>query len=70
MKRIFFVALSTILILLTMDTTEVHAASERVVTVPILLYHRVSDQNSEQNRYAVSVDDFEAQMGKLDYWGY
>ena len=70
MKRILFVALSTILILLTMDTTEVHAASERVVTVPILLYHRVSDQNSEQNRYAVSVDDFEAQMEKLDYWGY
>jgi peptidoglycan/xylan/chitin deacetylase (PgdA/CDA1 family) len=45
-------------------------ASERVVTVPILLYHSVSDENPEDNRYAVSMADFKDQMERLRYWGY
>ncbi len=39
------------------------------VTVPILLYHHVRGEDFE-NRYQVSVPDFEAQMYALKNWGY
>lgn len=42
----------------------------REVTVPILLYHSISSDNSTGNRYVVTKRDFEDQMERLRYWGY
>jgi len=70
----FIVFISIIIILsLTGFSTEVSAEGlekERVVTVPILLYHRISNDSSANNRYTVSVTDFKDQMEQLRHWGY
>lgn len=42
----------------------------REVTVPILLYHNITKENSSKNRYVVAEEDFSAQMERLKYWGY
>lgn len=46
------------------------AATDSVVTVPILLYHSIPGSNSTNDRYAVSVEKFEEQMKQLRDWGY
>ncbi len=70
----FIVFVSIIIILsLTGLSAEVSAEGmekEGEVTVPILLYHRISNDNSADSRYAVSVTDFKDQMEQLRYWGY
>jgi peptidoglycan/xylan/chitin deacetylase (PgdA/CDA1 family) len=43
---------------------------DRVITVPILLYHNISDTNSDDSRYTVTIDNFTDQMEQLRYWGY
>jgi peptidoglycan/xylan/chitin deacetylase (PgdA/CDA1 family) len=58
---------------LSWDPSEADAADlvkGREVTVPILLYHSISKQNSTNTRYVVTEKDFEAQMERLRYWGY
>jgi peptidoglycan/xylan/chitin deacetylase (PgdA/CDA1 family) len=73
MKKFIFLSLTISFLCLTGITSLAHAgetASERVVKVPILLYHRISDENSADNRYAVTVADFKEQMERLRYWGY
>jgi peptidoglycan/xylan/chitin deacetylase (PgdA/CDA1 family) len=45
-------------------------ASDRIVRVPILLYHSISDKNTTNTRYVLSVADFTQQMERLRYWGY
>lgn len=40
------------------------------VTVPILLYHNISNDDSASNRYVVDVSDFKKQMEQLRKWGY
>ena len=73
MKKTLFLALIIATLCLTATASNAYArelASERVVTVPILLYHSVSDENPEDNRYAVSMADFKDQMERLRYWGY
>lgn len=45
-------------------------SSERNVTVPILLYHNITNASFADSRYAVSIDDFKDQMEQLKYWGY
>lgn len=40
------------------------------VTVPILLYHRISIDNPTGSRYVVNERDFEEQMERLRFWGY
>ena len=73
MKKTLFLALIIAAFCLTATASNAYArelASERVVTVPILLYHSVSDENPEDNRYAVSMADFKDQMERLRYWGY
>lgn len=73
MKKTLFLALIIATLYLTATASNAYArelASERVVTVPILLYHSVSDENPEDNRYAVSMADFKDQMERLRYWGY
>jgi len=65
--------LSLIILCLTGLSAEVNAKvleKERVVTVPILLYHSISSDRSADNRYTVSVSDFEDQMERLRFWGY
>ena len=73
MKKTLFLALIIATLCLTTTASNAYArelASDRVVTVPILLYHSVSDENPEDNRYAISMADFKDQMGRLRYWGY
>ena len=73
MKKFIFLTLTISIIILTGIPSLAFAdelASDRAVTVPILLYHSISDENSEDNRYAVSVTDFKNQMEHLRYWGY
>jgi peptidoglycan/xylan/chitin deacetylase (PgdA/CDA1 family) len=43
---------------------------DRVATVPILLYHSISDTNTDGSRYTVAVENFAEQMKQLRYWGY
>jgi peptidoglycan/xylan/chitin deacetylase (PgdA/CDA1 family) len=43
---------------------------DRVVTVPILLYHSITNARTADSRYAVSIDDFREQMQQLKFWGY
>jgi peptidoglycan/xylan/chitin deacetylase (PgdA/CDA1 family) len=45
-------------------------SSDRIVTVPILLYHSITNASSADSRYAVSIDDFKDQMEQLRFWGY
>jgi len=47
-----------------------NVSSDRVVTVPILLYHNITDARSADSRYTVSIDNFRNQMEQLRYWGY
>jgi peptidoglycan/xylan/chitin deacetylase (PgdA/CDA1 family) len=73
MKKFIFLTLTISILYLTGIPSLASAnelASDRVATVPILLYHSISDENSEDNRYAVSVADFKDQMERLRYWGY
>jgi peptidoglycan/xylan/chitin deacetylase (PgdA/CDA1 family) len=44
--------------------------TDRVVTVPILLYHNITNARSADSRYSVSIDNFRDQMKQLRYWGY
>ncbi|MGW8224724.1 MAG: polysaccharide deacetylase family protein [Anaerolineales bacterium] len=53
-----------------LDISEVRAASEDSVTVPILLYHSIPIQSSPNERYKVSTEHFEQQMQQLYEWGY
>jgi peptidoglycan/xylan/chitin deacetylase (PgdA/CDA1 family) len=73
MKKLIFLLLSVVMLILTGTTSHVEASehsSERTAKVPILLYHRISDENLQNSRYTVSVTDFKDQMEKLRYWGY
>ena len=73
MKKTLFLALIIATLCLTETVSNAYArelASERVGTVPILLYHSVSNENPEDSRYAVSIADFKNQMERLRYWGY
>ncbi len=73
MKPIFFIRL--IVAALSMcgfaqKVSAIDAPSDRVVTVPILLYHHITSSNLADTRYSVSVTDFKLQMEQLKYWGY
>jgi peptidoglycan/xylan/chitin deacetylase (PgdA/CDA1 family) len=73
MKKLIFLLLSVVMLILTGTTSHAEASehsSERTAKVPILLYHRISDENLQNSRYTVSVTDFKDQMEKLRYWGY
>lgn len=73
MKKFIFLSLTISILCLTGVTSLASArepALERVVIVPILLYHRISDETSADSRYAVSVANFKDQMQRLRYWGY
>jgi peptidoglycan/xylan/chitin deacetylase (PgdA/CDA1 family) len=73
MKPNFFIRLIIIPLWIGGFSQNVYAkddSSDNVVTVPILLYHNVLPNNSENSRYTVSVTDFENQMQQLKYWGY
>jgi peptidoglycan/xylan/chitin deacetylase (PgdA/CDA1 family) len=43
---------------------------DQAVTVPILLYHRITDERAADSRYSVSIENFFQQMEELNYWGY
>lgn len=46
------------------------AASDRIATVPILLYHSIPRQSAPSDRYEVSAARFDEQMRQLRDWGY
>jgi peptidoglycan/xylan/chitin deacetylase (PgdA/CDA1 family) len=51
-------------------TRQVQASSERVATVPILLYHNIPIYSTPSDRYDVSAAHFEEQMKLLKDYGY
>ena len=52
------------------DTGEALAASDRIATVPILLYHSIPNNSAPSERYSVSVARFDKQMKLLKDYGY
>jgi peptidoglycan/xylan/chitin deacetylase (PgdA/CDA1 family) len=55
---------------ISQDSSILSDSRDRVVTVPILLYHSITDDSVVDSRYEVSIDNFKKQMEQLRYWGY
>ena len=73
MRPILLVLFAAIILGLWWFPTEADAddlLKGQEVTVPILLYHSISNDNSTDNRYVVPESEFEAQMKRLRHWGY
>lgn len=67
---ILFVALAICFTWIGLNTRVAQAASDRVATVPILLYHGIPDNSPPSDRYNVSLAKFEDQMKLLKDYGY
>ena len=52
------------------DLDRAQAASDRIATVPILLYHGIPNHSNPNDRYVVSAERFDEQMKQLRDWGY
>ena len=50
--------------------SDLNNSHDRVVTVPILVYHSIPNSSAPDSRYEVSKDNFNDQMEQLRYWGY
>jgi len=51
-------------------STDLKDSKDRAVTVPILLYHSITDERTADSRYSVSIENFYQQMQELNHWGY
>jgi len=67
---ISFLGLVSCFAWIVVDLDRAQAASYRVATVPILLYHGIPMQSSSSDRYDVSAARFDEQMRQLRDWGY
>jgi peptidoglycan/xylan/chitin deacetylase (PgdA/CDA1 family) len=65
-----FLILAACFVWSTRTTPAAQAASDRVATVPILLYHGIPNNSPASDRYNVSLAKFEEQMKLLKDYGY
>lgn len=65
-----FLGLVSCIAWIAVDLDQAQAASYRVATVPILLYHSIPNHSSPNDRYDVSAAHFDEQMKQLRAWGY
>ena len=73
LKKILILSFLGLLLSLSwfgVDIDRAQAASDRVATVPILLYHGIPNHSAPSNRYDVSAARFDEQMRQLRDWGY